>query len=95
MHATAWSRAGTGGIGRDVRDAAKKLLAEALGIPERERAELTAELLASFDGPADPDVDAAWAAEIDRRAAKLLSGESPGIPWEEARERIERGLRRK
>lgn len=95
MREAAWNHAGTGGIGVDMGDAAKKLLAEALGLPEAERAELAAELLASFDGPADPDVEAAWAVEIDRRAARVLSGESPGIPWEEARERIENRLRQK
>lgn len=76
-------------------DVAKRLLAEALDLPEAERAELTAELLASFDGPADPDAEATWASEIERRAAKVLSGESLGVPWEEARERIANELQRK
>jgi len=53
---------------------AKKLLHEALGLSTEERAELAAELIASLDGPADVDVEAAWAAEIERRAAKVLSG---------------------
>ncbi len=76
-------------------EVAKRLLAEALGLPEAERAELTAELLASFDGPADLDIDTAWAGEIDRRTAKILSGESQGVPWEEVRGRIEGDLRRR
>ncbi len=70
--------------------AAKKLLHEALGLPTEERAELAAELIASLDGPADAEVEAAWAAEIERRAAKVLSGESQGTPWEEVRRRVER-----
>ena len=73
----------------------KRLLKEALELPDAERAELAAELMASFDGPADPDVEAAWAVEIERRAAKVLSGESQGVPWDEVRERIERELRRR
>ena len=73
----------------------KRLLKEALELPDAERAELAAELMASFDGPADPDVEAEWAVEIERRAAKVLSGESLGVPWDEARERIERELRRR
>lgn len=73
-------------------DAAKKLLQEALGLPEDERAELAAELMASLDGPPDPDAEAAWAAEIERRAARVLSGESKGTPWEEVRRRIEREI---
>jgi len=71
---------------------AKKLLHEALALPMEERAELAAELIASLDGPADTDVEAAWAAEIERRAAKVLSGESEGTPWEEVRRRIEREI---
>ena len=76
-------------------EVAKRLLKEALALPDAERAELAAELMASFDGPPDPDVEPAWAAEIERRAAKVLSGESQGVPWDEVRERIERELREK
>jgi putative addiction module component (TIGR02574 family) len=76
-------------------EVAKRLLKEALALPDAERAELAAELMASFDGPQDPDVEVAWAAEIERRAAKVLSGESQGVPWDEVRERIERELHEK
>ncbi|MEW6269190.1 MAG: addiction module protein [Thermodesulfobacteriota bacterium] len=75
--------------------AAKKLLNQALELPTRERADLAAELIASLDGPADPDVEAAWAAEIERRATRVLSGESRGIPWDEVRRRAERDLSRR
>jgi len=70
-------------------EGAKKLLHEALGLPREERAELAAELIASLDGPADPDAEQAWAAEIERRAARVLTGEGQGTPWEEVRRRIE------
>jgi hypothetical protein len=43
--------------------AAEALLADALRLSPEVRAELAAELLASLDGPADPDAEAAWAAE--------------------------------
>lgn len=36
----------------------------------------------------DSDVEAAWAAEIDRRIAEVESGEAEIISWEEARTRI-------
>ena len=39
-----------------------------LTLPEKERARLAQELLRSLDGPTDPDVDAAWLSEIERRA---------------------------
>ncbi len=37
-------------------------------------------------------VQAAWAAEIERRAQRVLSGESAGEPWEDVRNRIVQGL---
>ena len=58
---------------------ARKLLHDAMELPLPERAELAADLLASLDGELDHDVEAAWAAEVERRAR-----ESPGqdVPWE-------------
>jgi putative addiction module component (TIGR02574 family) len=58
-----------------------------LALPEEERAELAAALLASLGPEPEPDqnsVDQAWAAELDRRAAALESGEDPGVAWEDA-----------
>jgi putative addiction module component (TIGR02574 family) len=78
--------------GPSMGEGAKKLLHEAMGLPHEERAELAAELIASLDGPADADVETAWALEIERRAAKVLSGESQGLPWEEVRDRIKREI---
>jgi hypothetical protein len=43
------------------------VLADALRLDTDARAELAAELLASLDGPADADAEAAWDAEIERR----------------------------
>ena len=76
----------------------QQLLREALELPLRERADVAAELLASLDdaqaeNPAD--VEAAWAAEIERRARRVMSGESAGIPWEEVRRRAEAELRKR
>jgi putative addiction module component (TIGR02574 family) len=65
-----------------------KLLREALALSSEERAALAAALLASLDGPADPDVDAAWAAEIKRRVAEIDSGAVQPVPWSEARAAI-------
>lgn len=55
-----------------------------------ERAELAAALLASLDGEPEEDVEAAWAAEIQRRAEQVRSGHAKGRPWSEVRERLER-----
>lgn len=42
---------------------------------------------------ADEDVEAAWATEIGERAARARSGEDPGKPWPEVRERVERDIK--
>ena len=48
-----------------------------------ERAELAAELLANLDGEPDEDVEAAWAAEIERRVRRLEQEGSRARPWQE------------
>jgi putative addiction module component (TIGR02574 family) len=70
----------------------QEVLHEALQLGLSERAELVAELLASLDGEPDEDVEAAWAAEVARRAARARSGEDPGKPWDEVREQVRRAL---
>jgi len=67
---------------------AQQLLAEALALPEPERAELATELLDSLDPQIDLDADALWAQEISNRIASLDSGEVTAIPWSEARRMI-------
>jgi len=77
---------------------AQELLREALTLPVGERADVAAELLASLDegGAEDPaEVEAAWAAEIEKRARRVMAGESQGIPWEEVRARAEGDLRKR
>ena len=52
---------------------------------------MAAELLASLDeSPAeDPaEVEAVWAREIERRARRVMSGESTGESWEDVRARV-------
>ena len=74
---------------------ANELLRQALMLPPDERAGVASELLASLEDT-DVDVDAIqkeWAAEIERRAARVLAGESAGIAWEDARRRADAELR--
>jgi len=59
----------------------------ALALPPDERAWLASELIASLDEGNDPNVEAAWAAEIERRIAEVEAG-AETIGWEEARKRI-------
>jgi putative addiction module component (TIGR02574 family) len=71
---------------------AEAVLAEALRLDADARAELAAEILASLDGPADPDAQEAWAAEIDRRIAAIESGTAQLEPWDEVKRRVEKML---
>jgi putative addiction module component (TIGR02574 family) len=75
-----------------VTKAAKELFREALELAPGERAELAAELIASLDGEPDVDADAAWAAEIDRRAADAKTGADPGRTWSEVRDQVKARL---
>ena len=72
--------------------AAEAVLADALRLDPDARAELAAELLASLDGPADFDADAAWNVEIERRVAAIEAGTVRLEPWEEVKRRIEREI---
>ena len=72
--------------------AGEKLLEDALRLGLPDRAELIAELLAGLDGAPDADAESAWAAEVERRAARARSGSDPGKPWPEVRDRVRDGL---
>ena len=77
---------------------AHALLQEVVALPVKERADVAAQLLASLDEAAEKEpteVEAAWAEEIERRARRVLSGASAGIPWEDVRRRAEAELRRR
>ena len=68
------------------------VLADALRLDDGARAELAAELLASLDGPADPDAEAAWHAEIERRIEAIERGTIALEPWDEVKRRIEKDI---
>ena len=57
------------------------LEAEALRLSAAERARLVEKLIASLD--ADPEVEDAWAAEVERRQAQLESGAVSLLPGPE------------
>jgi putative addiction module component (TIGR02574 family) len=71
---------------------AEKVLAEALTLDTRERADVAARLLASLDGEPDDDVEAAWAAEVARRIEEIEAGRVELVPWEDVERRIEREI---
>lgn len=59
------------------------LLKSALLLPEAERAEIAATLIRSLDVDADPNADAAWAAEIARRIESIDNGSVKLVPWDD------------
>jgi pilus assembly protein TadC len=73
---------------------AQDLLRDALKLPADERADLAAELIASLEDSADDpaEVQAAWAIEIEKRAKRVLSGQSPGELWSDVRRRVAANL---
>jgi hypothetical protein len=70
-----------------------KVLVEALKLDPGERARVAAELLATLepDVPAQDRSDAEWIAEIERRARAAVQG-TEGLPWPEARNKIQTRL---
>ena len=69
---------------------AEAVLREALALPPDDRADLVAELIASLDEPADDSrtVRALWAEELQKRAKRALSGQSPEEDWADVRQRL-------
>ena len=68
---------------------------EALTLPVEERADVAAELLASLDeaqAQSAATVQAAWAHRSERRARRVMNGESAGEPWQDVRTRVIRRL---
>ena len=74
---------------------AQSLLRAALSLSGQERADLAAELLVSLEGPPEGDdatVEQAWADELERRARRVLAGESHGEDWDQLRDRVRSAL---
>jgi hypothetical protein len=70
--------------------AAEAVLADALRLDLDARAATAAELLASLDGSADADAEAAWAVEVEQRVAAIEAGTMKLEPWEDVRRRIDK-----
>lgn len=66
------------------------VLRDALALPEAARTELTLRLLDSLETavPSGAMDEAAWLAEITRRAEMAAAGESQSKPWREVYDRL-------
>jgi putative addiction module component (TIGR02574 family) len=76
-----------------VTSKAKKILEDALGLPEQERAALVDALNESLEA-AEDDLSPEWKAEIIRRIEAIERGESRLIPGDEGEARIRETLLR-
>lgn len=74
--------------------AARDLLNEVLQLPPEDRAEIVAELLESLD-EVEEDVEAAWAAEIERRVAAARAGELESTDWRAVLDQVEKDVLRR
>ena len=68
--------------------------ADALALPELERAALARDLIESLDGPADPHVAAAWDVELCRRVNEIESGRATLLDVDEVLENAREQLRK-
>ncbi len=75
--------------------AAKDIVKAAIQLPENERVQVVEQLLASLETTIDEDVDAAWAAEIERRSRQIKEGTVSLIPWEEVKSQARKRARAK
>jgi putative addiction module component (TIGR02574 family) len=71
-----------------VSSAAKKVLADALALPESDREALVEVLLTSLRLGSAGEVEAAWSEEVVRRLERLQKGETVPVDWDEAKRRI-------
>ena len=74
----------------DVRKMTKRaaeIVRAAMQLPEEERVQVLEKLLVSLEAAPEKNVDAEWAAEIERRSAELKAGVVRPIPWSEVRSR--------
>jgi putative addiction module component (TIGR02574 family) len=74
----------------DMQRSAAEVLEAALALPEDERAQLAEKLVASLDGNVDPDAEAAWGEEIERRLARIEAGQSQTVSLDESVARLHR-----
>ncbi len=66
----------------------ERLMAELEALPAEDRAEVARRLLQGLNGEMDPEVEAAWDAELARRWKEIQSGKAQWHPAEEVFARI-------
>ncbi len=74
-------------------DPARDLESKALRLPSKDRARLAERLLASLEGAPDPDADAQWLEEAERRLDELESGQADAVAADEVFRKSRSALR--
>ena len=93
-----WLASGFSATVRLMTAIGNRVLQDALALSEQERAEIAARLIESLEvGPDDDsgEVEAAWAAEIERRCAALDAGTTGTSDWADVRRQIKTVILRK
>ena len=72
---------------------AKEIVNAAIKLAESDRLQIVEELLADLEPAAEDDVDAAWAAEIQRRSREIKESTVRPVPWEEVKSHARKGVR--
>jgi putative addiction module component (TIGR02574 family) len=67
----------------DMTEAAERLKHELGRLSIDDRAELARFLIDSLDNETDPDAEAAWDEELDRRMTEIQSGQAEGEPLDQ------------
>ncbi len=70
------------------------IIKAAVKLPEKDRVRVVEQLLSSLE-PEDKDVDAAWAAEIERRSREIKEGTVRLLPWKVVKSRAQKIARGK
>lgn len=74
---------------------AQQVLREALALSPRARADIAGTLLRSLDVEDDPEIEKAWAREVERRLKEIESGKVKLVPWAQVGRRLRAGLGRR
>ena len=69
---------------------AHDVLVDAMALSDEARGELAEKLAASLDADVDPGAEDAWAAEIQRRLARIEAGQAKSISMSDAIARMHR-----
>lgn len=73
---------------------ARRVLEEALALPEEDRRRVAEALLDSVPGESDQEIESAWRDEVLRRIGEVQRGEVEPEPWSEVKQRLRDALAR-